>query len=657
MRERRKTIGVFVGGVADDFTKLLCSGLDTVVREYDVNIVLLPGKFLDRDYSDNPDIMYEYQYETVFSCAAKDNMDGIIVAANCIGCYTTNQRLAEFMHRYDGIPCVLVAAKMDGYVSVNFDNYQGIRDGLEYLINVLKCTRIAMVGGPEDISDAVERRRTFEQTLRENGLEPVVSRYVTSDFGGHSSDEYARLLDDNPDLEAVFCVNDEVSAGLYEELKKRNLLPGRDISVFGYDDMEWCSQIFPTLSSVSADISVLGKEALKLLLRMIDGEQVESLELPTKFMRRNSFCRPATMNEDDKEEILEQYLTMNHWLDEQRGKQNRANFEMKHFIMKILRFEKGNDQSYSELLGTMDWLGVHNAFIYTFENPIIHLNRESFQMPKELFLKAAQRKGRVSSVPSVLQRMTTNDIYNMDKLGIPEQVMFVVLPLYSNEMLYGMLMCDLTKGIMENGEFLANQMSAAVKMINLLKTNETIMTQLEESLAVLQENNLELDTLSKRDPLTGICNRRGFFHEAKPLMERARQAHEPFTVVYVDMNNLKIINDRYGHEEGDFSLKTIAEILKKEVAGKGIAARIGGDEYACALVTDEENEDLLNRIYGVFTSFNEASEKPYNVTVSAGAYSFEENDTHSLEDAMTLADEQLYEVKKLRKKDVAKEMG
>ena len=83
-------------------------------------------------------------------------------------------------------------------------------------------------------------------------------------------------------------------------------------------------------------------------------------------------------------------------------------------------------------------------------------------------------------------------------------------------------------------------------------------------------------------------------------------------------------------------------------------ARIGGDEYACALITDSPNEEILNRIYDSFTVFNENSDKPYNVTVSAGAYRLSKENAHSLEDAMTLADEQLYEVKKLRKKDVAK---
>lgn len=652
--EKRKTIGVLTGGVMDDFTKFLCRGLLNAAPEYNVNIVVLPGKYIERDYTDLMEIMYEYQYNTLFSCVKKENLDGIIVAANCIGSFTMKENLIKFIHQYDGIPCVLVASKIDGYVSVNYDNYKGIHDGLEYLIKKLNCTKIGLIGGPEDISDSIERREAFESTLRENGIEPDPKRYIVSDFGGKSYAAYAKFLDENPDLEAVFCVNDEVATGFYKELKKRKMIPGKDISVFGYDDMDWCSQIFPTLSSVRADVSLISHEALQLLLRVIDGDTIESLELPTQFLRRNSFCRPAGVDEEDKEELMEKYLTMNHWLDEQRGKQTRVNYEMRNFIMKIIHFEKGNDQSYGEILGTMDWLGIKNAFIFTFENPIIHLNHEPFQLPNEVYLKAVQRNGVVSNIPAMMQKVSTDHLFDTENLGLECAQILVMLPLFSNEMLYGFLLCDLTNGIMENGDFFVNLMSAAVKIINLLKTNESVMMKLEESLAVLQENNLKLDTLSKRDSLTGIWNRRGFFQKAEPMLEECRNENKPFTVVYVDMNNLKIINDRYGHDEGDYSLKAIADILSSIVGDNGVAARIGGDEYACALETSEKKESLLKRINDAFTEFNAGSDKPYNVTVSAGAYHFTKKDKHSLEEAMSIADEQLYEVKKFRKKDVAK---
>ena len=70
--------------------------------------------------------------------------------------------------------------------------------------------------------------------------------------------------------------------------------------------------------------------------------------------------------------------------------------------------------------------------------------------------------------------------------------------------------------------------------------------------------------------------------------------------------------------------------------------------------TEKKKELLLQELYDAFTVRNEQSDKPYNVTVSIGACALEPDDEHSLADALSLADEQLYEVKKLRKKDVAK---
>lgn len=660
MKRTKKTIGVLVGGITDDFTRFLCKGLRKAANEQDVNFVVLPGKFLDRDDTENLDIMYEYQYETLFSSVHKETLDGIIVAANCIGCYTTKERLVEFMHQFDGIPCVLVSSDLEGYINVSYDNDRGIREGIHYLINELHCTKIGMVGGPAENSDAMERKATFESALWAYGITPQEKRYVAGNLAGTARNAYAKLLDDNPDLEAVFCVNDETALGFYEELKASGLTPGRDISVFGYDDTEWCSQIYPTLSSVRADVSELGIRACELLCRMMNGETVTSERLPTRLIIRNSFCRVEQEDLDEREDVLEKYESMNHWADELFGRQKRVNFEMKNFILKLLCFEKGTDQSFGEILATMGWLKIHNAFLYTYEEPVIHLKHEPFAMPEHLFLKARELEGEVVNIPAINQQTKTTSVFRFQKKGMPQRALMVTLPLYANEMLYGILVCDLTDEVLEYGEFLSNQISAAVKMLNLLKNNETIQKQLEESLYVLKENNLELETLSKRDPLTGICNRRGFFVYAQPMLQKAREQGLSMMILYIDMNNLKIINDRYGHEEGDFSLHTIAEVLssivKKEQQEKneGIAARIGGDEYACALITEKDKEVLLQEIYDAFTVFNENSKKPYNVTVSAGAYCFTKEDTHSISDALSLADEQLYEVKKLRKKDVAK---
>ena len=127
-------------------------------------------------------------------------------------------------------------------------------------------------------------------------------------------------------------------------------------------------------------------------------------------------------------------------------------------------------------------------------------------------------------------------------------------------------------------------------------------------------------------------------------------------VAYVDMNNLKIVNDRYGHDEGDFSIKLISEMLTEAVAGIGLAGRVGGDEFALAVSVspDDEERAFVEKIYGRFQKYNEGSEKPYNITVSVGTCIVEADDALTLKEAMTLADGKLYAEKQNRVKSVAK---
>ena len=123
------------------------------------------------------------------------------------------------------------------------------------------------------------------------------------------------------------------------------------------------------------------------------------------------------------------------------------------------------------------------------------------------------------------------------------------------------------------------------------------------------------------------------------------------------MNNLKIINDRYSHKEGDESLKMIGQILQELVEGRGVAGRIGRDEYACIMeysAAGKPSNHVTRRIYGCFEKYNESSDKPYNLTVSAGGYLITADDKLGLNEALQKADEKLYVEKLKRKKEVAK---
>lgn len=406
-------------------------------------------------------------------------------------------------------------------------------------------------------------------------------------------------------MQAVFCVNDDVAITLYEEMKKRSLVPGKDIYVFGYDNSVQVSKVNPTLSSVWTDTNRLGEEALSLLVRMMKGEKAESIVLPGKFVLRESVGRKRTQLDIPTlayQEQIASYVDLVFYSCRSEFPENEKKAEV--------QLEQGKLKPLS-------------------------VTEKTTPMEK-VFQFEAIAGGRFSAV---------------------------TLPIFSNEILYGFFVCDLTPQLFDNAEFLVSQISSAAKMIDLLNANERIQQKLEESLSALKVHNIELDNLSKSDALTGIMNRRGFYTEAERLLEELKQRGNGALFAYIDMNNLKIINDRYGHEEGDFSLKligsslsSIMDTIMEHYGKKGIVGRIGGDEYACVIECTKEDwgSRFTDMTMELFDAFNRTSDKDYTVTVSVGTYQLPAGRSMELQEALSRADESLYEAKKHRVKSVAK---
>ena len=199
-----------------------------------------------------------------------------------------------------------------------------------------------------------------------------------------------------------------------------------------------------------------------------------------------------------------------------------------------------------------------------------------------------------------------------------------------------------------------NQFATTARVIRILKQNDEIQKQLEENLAIMAENNIVLDRLSRNDVLTGTLNRRGFYDIAQNMIKDRREMKKDVILSYVDMNNLKIINDRFGHDDGDFSLKSISRVLTEVVGSNGTVGRIGGDEYAIIYYGDRKEEELRKEIAEHFSKLNQESDKPYNITVSCGFYRIEPDDEASFEDAMAMADQDLYDAKQHKDNRVIK---
>lgn len=152
------------------------------------------------------------------------------------------------------------------------------------------------------------------------------------------------------------------------------------------------------------------------------------------------------------------------------------------------------------------------------------------------------------------------------------------------------------------------------------------------------------------DPLTGILDRRGFHEYAEKEVVRARRYKHPVSLVYIDVDNFKEINEWFGHTGGDTVLRTIATALQHSTRKIDAVARLGGDEFGI-LFPETNAEAAKAAISGLRSRVHEdlkCFDRP--VTVSIGAVTFERPD--SVEAMLQGADKAMYQVKHGGKDDV-----
>ena len=154
--------------------------------------------------------------------------------------------------------------------------------------------------------------------------------------------------------------------------------------------------------------------------------------------------------------------------------------------------------------------------------------------------------------------------------------------------------------------------------------------------------------LSLTDELTGLYNRRRFFILTEQCLKVAVRTKKRPLLLFIDMDNLKWINDHYGHNEGDQALIGLADILKKTFRESDIIARIGGDEFVVLLESaDENSETLLTRLHENVKDYN-VKRSQYTLSVSLGTAQFDPEYPISIDELLSKADALMYAQKRRR---------
>lgn len=167
----------------------------------------------------------------------------------------------------------------------------------------------------------------------------------------------------------------------------------------------------------------------------------------------------------------------------------------------------------------------------------------------------------------------------------------------------------------------------------------------------LHQAQNKMQTLARTDFVTGAFNSRHFHELLKIELDRSSRYKRPFTLVYLDLDNFKQVNDRFGHDEGDKLLTCIAQELKQAVRKSDIVARLGGDEFAVLFpeAGQREAEAIMAKVHRHIAE--QLKQTHSYVTFSAGAVTFVTLPT-SPADTIKIADKLMYAVKSSTKNGI-----
>ncbi|MCZ0756552.1 LacI family DNA-binding transcriptional regulator [Anoxybacillus sp. J5B_2022] len=253
-----KTILVVVPDITNTFFSKILRGIEHVAIENDYEVLLGDtGNNVERE-------------RVYLDILRQKKADGMILLTARLESHLLEEIASEF-------PVVLACEYLEGSTipTVSIDNVSSARKATEYLIN-LGHRRIGFISGPLNVILSRDRLKGFRQAMAQHNI-PIESFLVQEgDFSfesGYNMMMKFLALDQPPT--AVFAANDEMAIGAIKAIKSKGLRVPDDISVVGFDDIQFASIYEPALTTISQPMFEIGKKAMELLIKLINKDQLE----------------------------------------------------------------------------------------------------------------------------------------------------------------------------------------------------------------------------------------------------------------------------------------------------------------------------------------------------------------------------------------------
>ncbi len=177
---------------------------------------------------------------------------------------------------------------------------------------------------------------------------------------------------------------------------------------------------------------------------------------------------------------------------------------------------------------------------------------------------------------------------------------------------------------------------------------QTVLIVAMAGIAKLQHTQAKLEQLATQDPLTGALNARSFVERLAQELERIRRYSRPLALLYLDLDDFKVVNDRHGHQTGDAVLRLVANATRRAIRQSDVVGRLGGDEFGVLMPETDSvvAEAAATRLAAGIRSVFQGTP---SVTASIGLVSTINAASLGAEELLRRADKAMYEAKRTGK--------
>lgn len=625
MLNGRKTIGIILFDITGYYQQQLVHTLSKTASKRGYNLLTFSAFTIygsdTKNAAGEHNILHLIPYE---------QLDALIVCHDTFNSNEAVEELWKLVTERCQAPIISIRKKVNGCYNILVEDTDAIPAFVRHFHDVHHFDRIAFMSGPYNHPDAIFRLERYKEAMAELGLDCPEEYIFEGNFWRDCALDAAKhfmSLKKRP--QAIVCANDYMALSLCKELTLQGYSVPHDIAISGFDDVRDARANVPPLTTCYVSVPDMAEKAMETIDTLLNGKEAPACTfVPTKIIIRNSCgCESCTMKDLSLSRMYEVEFM-----------EQLINHNAHNTFVSISLENMTSAEDIGDYLRLEDVPGITRDFYLCLG---IHGNGAYPQVKK----KAPGFAKRSHSIYSLrdLNPIATSS-FETKKLLPPEAIREEPMTVFFFPIHY----------LEYNFGYVATTSNGEEAQDTLFHSWLSLIGNTLENLRIRAKNQALLEKLNMlyhEDFLTKLYNRRGFEQFSEEEFAESKKHNIKTMTLSIDMDNLKYINDVYGHSHGDLALQTIADAMRQACSGCEICARIGGDEFAVFGYdySEEKAKQYTENFLQYLKDFNADSNLPYCVNASFGYTISDPSLSISREQYMKVSDDLLYQNKRKRK--------